>query len=257
MKTRELPLDSPGSAVYTPHYFRSWGMEAEDNPSVEKMKRKTARFLLKKIEDLTPKGPLLDVGCAFGHFLQEANDRGWDVYGVEISAFAANLARKKWGEKIIHDSFLAAALPEKFFHVVIMSDVIEHFPDPRPVLEKTKKIISPKGTVVIVTPNTKSLSALLMGRRWPHFNPKEHLIYFNPETMKKALENNDFELLKLGPSPKWMNLNYLNSQFTVYRHPLFTPIINFLVRIAPQPLREIDVPLLMGDLLAIARKKDT
>jgi 2-polyprenyl-3-methyl-5-hydroxy-6-metoxy-1,4-benzoquinol methylase len=39
---------------------------------------------------------LLDVGCAMGHFLVAARDEGWDVQGVECSAYAVAYGRSRW-----------------------------------------------------------------------------------------------------------------------------------------------------------------
>jgi len=247
------PAGSP--SPYSSSYFRSWGMEQGDSPSVQKMKRKTAGHLLRDVERYTVKGRLLDVGCAAGHFLEEAAFRHWDVYGVEISPYAATLARKKFGDKILVGSFLDVPLSSSFFQAVIMSDVIEHFPDPQPVLDKAWTILQPQGVLAIVTPNTESLSALVMGRAWPHFH-KEHLSYFNPQSMDIALKNHGFRLISMKASPKWINLNYAQAQFRVYRHPFITPTINLLTRLIPNPFKEMDIPLILGDLRAIARKED-
>lgn len=53
---------------------------------------------LKKIEKFLPnKGKLLDVGSATGFFLEIAKNRGWDIFGVEISEYAASRSREKLG----------------------------------------------------------------------------------------------------------------------------------------------------------------
>ena len=45
-------------------------------------------------------GRLLDVGCAMGHFMVYARERGWDVRGVECSTYAARYGREKYGLQI-------------------------------------------------------------------------------------------------------------------------------------------------------------
>lgn len=250
-----LPQIRTDFISYDANYFQSWGRERGDSPIVEKMKRKTARRLLKKIEQFIPRGRLLDVGCAAGHFLEEATIRGWDAYGVEISDYAADLARQKLGDRIYHGSYLDVPFPRSHFQAILMSDVIEHLPDPLRALHKAGESMSPRGILAIVTPNTESLSATIMRARWPHLI-KEHLMLFSPRSIHLALKNSGFRLLKIEPSVKWMNLSYLNAQLTFYRHPI-APVVSFLTALLPKPLKRIDVPLVMGDMLVLAQKENT
>ena len=81
--------------AYDRTYYKSWGMDQGDNQLVRRMKMKTAHRLLKTVEKFMPPGRLLDVGCAAGHFLEAAQGKGWDVYGVELSSYAAQLADRK------------------------------------------------------------------------------------------------------------------------------------------------------------------
>src|SRR5690349_4098831 len=58
---------------------------------VQKSHRELAR-----LEQLTTGRRILDVGCSYGFFLDTAQERGWSVAGVEVSASAAQFARERY-----------------------------------------------------------------------------------------------------------------------------------------------------------------
>ena len=64
------------------------------------------------------------------------------------------------------------------------------------------------GYCMITTPNTDSLSAKIMGKRWLHYN-SEHLNYFNIKSMQKLSELTGFKIIKYGTLLKTMRLNFI------------------------------------------------
>src|SRR3712207_1085519 len=87
--------------------------------------RATARGALAMIERHVDGRRLLDLGCWVGYLLAEARARGWEVLGVEPSAFAAAHARDAFGLDIVEQDLLAADLPQGAFDAVVLGDVIE------------------------------------------------------------------------------------------------------------------------------------
>jgi hypothetical protein len=92
-----------------------------------------------------------------------------------------------------------------------------------------------------------------MGARWPHYKV-EHLFYFSPRSLSKALHRAGFVDVRIGRAWKMMNLHYLSHQFGTYPHPLLTPIIKSLHRLSPPALRRARFPISFGELLAYATK---
>lgn len=242
-------------AVYSQRYYKSWGMEKGDSLSVRNMKIKTALRLLKQVEKFKNAGNLLDVGCAAGHFLEAAADRGWQCYGVEISDYSASLAKEKFGERIYCGSFETAPFPEAFFDLIIMSDVLEHFQDPNPILEKIRTILRNDGILIIVTPDSGSISARWLKSNWTHFK-LEHLIYFNRSNVEMYLNKFQLNPLTIRSAVKSLNLKYIHSQFTVYPHPILTPLIEFLNRVLPDAFLKVNLFFILGDMFVVAKKKE-
>jgi 2-polyprenyl-3-methyl-5-hydroxy-6-metoxy-1,4-benzoquinol methylase len=249
---RPDPMDI--EKIYSQTYYKSWGMEKGENTAVRDMKMKTASRLLRQIDKFKNNGNLLDIGCAAGHFLETAAQQGWQCYGVEISEYSATLAKEKFGDRIYCCSFEDAPLPEAFFDCIIMSDVLEHFQNPNPVLRKIWTILKEDGIMVVVTPDSGSLSARLLKSKWTHFK-LEHLIYFNRRNINSYLNKFNFISLEIRAAVKSLNLQYIQSQFTVYPHSVITPVINFLNRLLPGCFLRMNMSFILGDMLVIARKK--
>jgi SAM-dependent methyltransferase len=79
-------------------------------------------------------GTLLDIGCGEGSYLASMKRAGWDVYGVEPSAVACELARRKWGLEVFNGTIDEASFPDDKFDGITMHHVLEHTDNPSEVL---------------------------------------------------------------------------------------------------------------------------
>lgn len=140
-------------------------------------------------------GVLLDVGCATGLFLEGMRRRGrWELWGLEPSVHAAEVARQM-GFRVITSTLETADLPEGYFDVVTMWDVIEHLHDPAGALRHIARILKPNGILVIRTPNLDSWEARLFGPYWSGLEPPRHLFIFTPRTLGAMLAQANFTVL--------------------------------------------------------------
>jgi 2-polyprenyl-3-methyl-5-hydroxy-6-metoxy-1,4-benzoquinol methylase len=163
---------------------------------------------LSLIEGYKGQGKLLDVGCALGAFLCLARERGWEVYGVDVSHYAASYGRETFGLDILVGQLEDAQFPDKFFDVITLWDVLEHFPDPSHQLKEIFRVLKDDGIVFLNAPNEEGLLRLLAGLIFRLSGGKVvypvrklyhpfHLYYFTQETLGALLQRNGFNLLKL------------------------------------------------------------
>ncbi|RMF84222.1 MAG: class I SAM-dependent methyltransferase [Nitrospinota bacterium] len=176
---------------------------AKENTNIQDFRRG-----LSLIEEYRSRGRLLDVGCALGIFLSIARERGWEVYGVDISPYAASYAQKVLGLDVVAGEIEDAQFPSRWFDVVTLWDVIEHLPDPSRSLQEIHRTLKDDGLLLVNTPNEAGLLRLLAGlifrlsggkisypvRKLYH---QFHLYYFTPQTLQTLLEKNGFRLLRL------------------------------------------------------------
>jgi SAM-dependent methyltransferase len=248
------PTESHLRELYSKGYYDAWGYR-EDSGPLRDMKLSTFRLRLEVIKKYKPRGTVLDVGCATGFFLEAAREAGFTPFGVEFSDYSSKIAKAKFGEDAVFEGVLEdCPFPERHMDVVTMFDLLEHVRDPHSVLEKTWNLLKDDGIVVIMTPDTDSLTQRLMREKWVHYKI-EHLYYFNRKSIRLLADRHGFRLVHLEPARKTLNLAYSYHQFQVYRHWLLTPIIGMLHAILPEKALQANIQVTVGEMVAVLQKQ--
>jgi len=157
-------------------------------------------------------GKLLDVGCGLGYFVKKVTEHaGWDVYGYEISPHAVEFARKKLGlEQVFAGRVEDSRFAPSSFDIITLWDVVEHIPDPEPLLTYLLTLLKPDGRLFLHTPNISAqlpkarLKKLVRGMRADlhYIEAKDHVNIYSMKTLARILHRNgygDFEFIHLTP----------------------------------------------------------
>lgn len=213
----------------------------------------TFRRNLQPLEELVPpeRGRrLLDVGCYIGVFVEIAQERGWEAWGVEPSHWAAREARNR-GLRVLEGTLDDVHLAEESFDVITMWDVIEHLTDPMRELRESYCLLKKGGLICIHTMNIESPLARLMGHRWPWLM-EMHLHYFSPRTLGAMLRKAGFTVVKMINQGRFLRLGYLATRIEPYS-PIASKAISILV--AALHLKGKAVPVNLGDLFTTFARK--
>lgn len=138
------------------------------------------------------KGRLVDVGCNEGRGLECYRANGFEAEGLELNRIAAEEARTRGF--VVHTVMLDQFAPGKPFDVAVMSNVLEHTPDPRAALRDLRRILNPDGEVWISLPNAASMFRVLFGRDWINWHVPYHLAHFTPDGLRRLLAEEGFEV---------------------------------------------------------------
>jgi 2-polyprenyl-3-methyl-5-hydroxy-6-metoxy-1,4-benzoquinol methylase len=117
-----------------------------------------------------------------------ASRSGWNAVGVEISRYACEVAQSR-GCRTYNCDIWNAPLGKESFDVIIMWDVIEHFPNPNEILRQCVRILRPGGALFIKTPDARALISLSSPIRYIYrnfvypANTTEHVFHFTPESL--------------------------------------------------------------------------
>lgn len=128
---------------------------------------------------LAPNARYLEIGCAPGRLLAWVALRlGARVAGLDYSPAGIEAARRIFDRLDLtadlrcEDVFSNTFTPGSF-DVVASFGLIEHFDDPRPVVERHVNLVGPGGTALIVVPNYGGI----YGRLQRHFYPENLAIH--------------------------------------------------------------------------------
>lgn len=184
----------------------------------------TARASLEQIERHAKVGRFLDLGCWVGFMLVEARGRGWDVTGVEPSAFAAAYARDHFNLDVLEQDLLSADLPAASFDAIVLGDVIEHLTDPLAALRQIAGLLAPGGVIYLTLPDSGSRLARAMGARWWGVIPT-HVQYFSRRSLGILLERAGYEVLEVSTAPKTFTIGYYAGRLGGYSPALARAVI--------------------------------
>ncbi|MCI0531984.1 MAG: class I SAM-dependent methyltransferase [candidate division Zixibacteria bacterium] len=203
------PMPGPEDVrkFYSHEYFQndhSCGIKAKSYFEDEMRVQDKAREALLLVNKYKTSGKLLEVGCAGGLFLREAQKSGFEVAGLDISEEIAREANEKFGLSIQVGDFVNHPLQSESVDVVCMFDVFEHFINPAAVLRKVKQILKPDGIVLIDIPTTKNalpyrLSTLALkslNKSRTIDSPPYHVFEYTPTTLLKLLRKAGLKTLQ-------------------------------------------------------------
>jgi SAM-dependent methyltransferase len=139
---------------------------------------------------------VVELGSAFGVFLDEARRRGWETRGCEISDASAAHAEESLGLEIHRCDLADAGLPDGSADLVTGSEVVEHLSEPLRTLEAAYRVLAPGGMVLFSTANEKSVARVLRGGSWGYLMPG-HLVLWSAGTLRAALRRSGFRDIRV------------------------------------------------------------
>lgn len=173
---------------YEQDYFEEYGSgrqcyeQRRDNPFFTR--------ILQEIECLGyTSGRLLDVGCAYGLFLAQAERAGFTTWGVDISNHATEQAQQYTSATLAVADVAFEPLPyeDSLFDVITALDVLEHLENYHHALREIARVLRPRGLLVVYGPGFKR------GLYEP-----THRAFFTLESLHIVLAQHGFEILISG-----------------------------------------------------------
>ena len=162
---------------------------------------------------------LLDIGCAYGPFLEASKQSFWQPVGTDICREAV-----EYVSNTLHiPAFVSAfpAMPDSFeyiykkqltgsgyeksvvpirdesFMAVTMWYVIEHFQDLDAVLQKVASLLVPGGIFAFSTPNLSGITGKQSIHEFAYKSPIDHYSIWDSDEVMKVLEKYNFRVCRI------------------------------------------------------------
>jgi SAM-dependent methyltransferase len=126
------------------------------------------KFISENILTMKPNETLVDIGCGTQPYKKLIIEQGVHYTAQDFGQYIPNNNPNYYG---LHDKLSEKVnldlvcdlldIPEKKYDYVLLTEVLEHVPDPVKALNKVSKLIKPTGTILITVP----------GMSWTHQAP--------------------------------------------------------------------------------------
>jgi SAM-dependent methyltransferase len=194
----------PAALPTLPNYFdRMYDQRWSERWIVEEFESTSKDFIFRSIlreleRRLGRTGRLLDVGAHAGRFLHLAKHAGWDVEGIELNPRTAAYAAVRTGVAVHRINAHALADSGRRYEAVVLTDVLEHIPQPIDLLATLARLTVPDGIIAVKVPCGPSQAlkehvlAAVSSHRATLADNLVHVNHFSPPSLKMALERAGF-----------------------------------------------------------------
>jgi SAM-dependent methyltransferase len=191
-------LDPPAdpTAIYGEGYFEGGADDgyASYGASEAVLRAEFAR-VLEHLARFAGGGRLVEIGCAYGVFLELARAR-FDVLGVEVSEAAASRARARGLDVLAELPPTEELCARGPFDAAVLLDVIEHLEDPAAVLASLRPALRGGAALLLTTGDFGSILARAAGRRWRLMTPPQHLHFFTRASLEALLARTGYAVVE-------------------------------------------------------------
>ncbi len=182
-------------------YKKQYGKTYEDDfDSIKKTGISRVKNIVSLLKDKTSNS-ILDIGCAYGPFLDAARDLGLIPYGTDISSDAVEYVNEKLSIPAVTAVFPDFSEKEAFnieqFDCCSMWYVIEHFKNLDVVLKKVNSMVKMNGIFAFSTPSGQGVSAKSNIDHFYQISPTDHFSVWDFKSAKIVMKKYGFKVEKI------------------------------------------------------------
>lgn len=140
---------------------------------------------------------ILEIGCGSGNFSAQLVKEGVETWGVEPFEESAKEAQSKLYKVVVGTlEEKLSELPDNYFDVIVMNDVIEHLLEPWDDIENLKSKLKKEGVLVTSIPNvrySKNIFKMIFNRDWKYTDDlildRTHYRFFTKRSIKRMFKD--------------------------------------------------------------------
>ncbi len=146
---------------------------------------------------------ILDIGCGEGYLGAAIAKNNNYIVGVDISRKSVEKAKIILNDAVVLDiQEQKVPYPNKYFDVIVITEVIEHLLVPEKVLEEASRLLKDDGFMIITTPNFLLFSnriKILFGKfeyTKSGFFDRGHIHFFHINSFEKMLKQTELKVVE-------------------------------------------------------------
>jgi SAM-dependent methyltransferase len=138
--------------------------------------RRSRGTLARRLDQICPPGPVLDVGAGDGSLVDAIRARGRTAVGLERVTTRPDIR----AEDILD-------VRERDWSAIVFWHSLEHLREPAAALAHAAGLLRPRGVLVVAAPNADSLQARAFGDRWLALDLPRHLVHLPAAALLRRL----------------------------------------------------------------------
>ena len=238
---------------YGEGYFR--GEEYIDYVADKVAQQRTLAEHLRVVRRYVPAGArVLEIGCAYGYFLELIRSTYPRSVGIDVSREAVAAAQAMGLDARVGD--LLESHFDSEFDAVCLWDTIEHLPHPEAVVGRCAQLLKRGGHLFLTTGDFGALMPRLQGLKWRQIHPPTHVFYFTRPSLRALCERSGLDDVRFTTVRVHRRLSSaLSALERFHAHSLAGRAAARLLRLLPSRCLDWDIPLDLGDTLSMTARR--
>jgi SAM-dependent methyltransferase len=191
-------------AVYE-NYYASEGSAPTERELRTQLANPSFAYRRRRLEERVPAGrrELFEIGCGDGNFLAYLRGHGWHVRSCEYGSRTREFVRSRHGIEVSTGDFTALPIEAGSLEVIGAYMVLEHLYEPLTWIRAIRRTLRAGGFLHLQVPNFRCLDRYVAGRCWGLLSFPEHVYFYEPAGLKRALEREGFRVVSLSTYDPW------------------------------------------------------
>ena len=204
---RSVPADL--ARYYRDDYYQ---FDRDGAPSwrSEPQRLATSAYRLALLKRYVSGGHLIEIGAGTGAFCVPAQDAGFRISAIEMSAPCCEyLAQQRRITALCSDDPLGVLPTLEEASAIVLWHVLEHLADPVSLIELAAQKLARGGVLALATPNPLSLQFKVLKGRWMHLDAPRHLRLLTPSAIAEIAASRglrEVERISSDPNGRECNL---------------------------------------------------
>lgn len=146
--------------------------------AVDRLLHHSRASLARRLDQIAPAGPVLDVGAGEGTLVRALRARGREALGLE---------RESGAEGVIAADILEFQERRGEWAAVTFWHSLEHIAAAGRAVDQAVDLLAPRGVLVVAVPNLDSWQSRAFGSDWFHLDVPRHLVHLPGRTLIEGI----------------------------------------------------------------------